>query len=219
MNESVSIVIPTRNRSAILARCLAALPAGAAGLDPPEVIVVDDCSSDPTAQIVEEFARSCGWSVQCLRQERPQGANAARNRGIHIARGEIVVMIDDDVLATEGWLAKLLSGLSHESPVSSGSVRLTVEGPIHGKHRTALLFQWQAIWPRSGGFSTRRVLTKTCGHPRKKAIGSGAPASRHSSSPTHWCGITRLRKKSDLSGYCVWLGFAGANRAGGLGNV
>jgi hypothetical protein len=44
-------------------------------------------------------------------------------------------MIDDDVLATEGWLAKLLSGLSHESPVSSGSVRLTVEGPIHGKHR------------------------------------------------------------------------------------
>jgi glycosyltransferase involved in cell wall biosynthesis len=87
MNESVSIVIPTRNRSATLARCLAALPAGAHGLNPPEVIVVDDCSGDRTAQTVEEFTRSSGWEARCLRQERPQGANAARNRGMRDARG------------------------------------------------------------------------------------------------------------------------------------
>jgi len=135
MKESVSIVIPTRNRSAILARCLAALPAGANGLNAPELIVVDDCSSDPTAQIVEEFARASGWSARCLRQERPQGANAARNRGMQIARGEIIVMIDDDAIATEGWLAKLLNGLSQESPVVSGAIRLTIEGPLLGKHR------------------------------------------------------------------------------------
>jgi glycosyltransferase involved in cell wall biosynthesis len=135
MKESVSIVIPTRNRSMILARCLAALPAGSHGLNPPEVIVVDDCSSEPTAQTVEEFAGASGWAAQCLRQERPQGANAARNRGIHAARGKIIVMIDDDAIATEGWLAKLLNGLSQEFPVVTGSVRLTIEGPILGKHR------------------------------------------------------------------------------------
>jgi glycosyltransferase involved in cell wall biosynthesis len=114
---------------------LAALPAGARGLNAPEVIVVDDCSSDPTAQIVEEFARSSGWPAQCLRQERPQGASAARNRGVRSARGEIIVMIDDDAIATEGWLAKLLNDLSQESPVVSGAIRLTIEGPILGKHR------------------------------------------------------------------------------------
>jgi glycosyltransferase involved in cell wall biosynthesis len=135
MNESVSIVIPTRNRSATLARCLAALPDGASGLNPPEVIVVDDCSSDSTAQIVEEFARSSGWSAHCLRQEHPLGANAARNRGIRVARGNVIVMIDDDAIAWEGWLAKLLNGLSQESPVVSGAVCLTVEGSILGKHR------------------------------------------------------------------------------------
>jgi len=135
MNYSVSIVIPTRNRSATLARCLAALPAGARGLDAPEVIVVDDCSSDPTAPIVEEFARASGWSAQCLRQERPQGANAARNRGMHAARGEVIVMIDDDAIATEGWLANLLNGLSPQFPVVTGAIRLTIEGPILGKHR------------------------------------------------------------------------------------
>jgi glycosyltransferase involved in cell wall biosynthesis len=135
MNDSISIVIPTRNRSAILVKCLAALPAGARGLSPPEVIVVDDCSSDPTAQIVEEFAHASGWSVQCLRQERPQGANAARNRGQRVARGNIIAMIDDDAIATEGWLAKLLEGLSQEFPVVTGSVRLTIKGPLLGKHR------------------------------------------------------------------------------------
>lgn len=134
-NDSVSIVIPTRNRSATLARCLAALPAGARGLRPPDVIVVDDCSSDETAQVVEQFARSSGWSTQCLRQEHPDGANAARNRGMHIARGAIIVMIDDDTIATEGWLAQLISGLSQESPVTSGAIRLMFEGPILGKHR------------------------------------------------------------------------------------
>jgi glycosyltransferase involved in cell wall biosynthesis len=135
MNESVSIVIPTRNRSPILARCLAALPAGVRGLNPPEVVVVSDCSSDRTVQTVEEFARSSGWSTQCLRQERAQGANAARNKGIRGARGEIIVMIDDDAIASDGWLATLLGGLSQETPVATGAVRLTIEGPILGKHR------------------------------------------------------------------------------------
>ena len=135
MKDSVSIIIPTRNRSAILAQCLAALPAGARGLEPPEVIVVDDCSSDPTTQIVEEFARSSGWQARCLRQERPQGANAARNKGVSVASGRIIVLMDDDAIATEGWLTHLLSGLSKECPVTTGPIRLTVEGPILGKHR------------------------------------------------------------------------------------
>jgi glycosyltransferase involved in cell wall biosynthesis len=135
MSESISIIIPTRNRAAILARCLAALPVGVRGLDPPEVMVVDDCSSDATPQVVQEFARSSGWSAHCLRQARPQGANAARNKGVNISRGQIVVFIDDDAIATEGWLVRLLAGLSKEWPVVSGSIRLTVEGPILGKHR------------------------------------------------------------------------------------
>lgn len=151
VNESVSIVIPTRNRSATLARCLAALPAGARGLNPPEVIVVDDCSSDPTAQIVEEFAQASGWRTVCLRQERPQGANAARNRGQRAAQGKIIVMIDDDAIATEGWLAELLEGLSQAFPVVTGSVRLTIEGPLLGKHREEVsTFLTEVLTPPTG---------------------------------------------------------------------
>ena len=76
MNDSISIIIPTRNRSAILAQCLALLPTGARGLEPPEVIVVDDCSSNETCKVVDQFRSETRWPVRCLRQNRPLGANA-----------------------------------------------------------------------------------------------------------------------------------------------
>ena len=131
----VSIIIPTRNRSTMLGQCLAALPAGARDLKSPEVIVVDDCSSDDTNKVVDQFCSATRWPARRLRQDHPLGANAARNAALQIARGEVIVFIDDDVLVPEGWLLKLLSGLSENFPIASGPVRLTADGPIFGKHR------------------------------------------------------------------------------------
>ena len=131
----ISIVIPTRNRWEILAQCLQALPAGARAVEPPEVIVVDDSSNDETSSVVSSFRTATGWQVRYLRQEWPRGANAARNAGLDVARGEVIVFLDDDALVTEGWLAKLLAGLSHRVPVVSGPARLTADGPLLGKHR------------------------------------------------------------------------------------
>jgi glycosyltransferase involved in cell wall biosynthesis len=135
MTPGVSIIIPTRNRAAILARCLAALPDGAHGLESPEVIVVDDCSNDDTSKAVDEFSNTTSWQVRYLRQDHPLGANAARNAALQVAQGELIVFIDDDVLVTEDWLRKLLAGLSEQFPVVSGPVRLVTDGPIPGKHR------------------------------------------------------------------------------------
>jgi len=135
MTPRVSIIIPTRNRAATLARCLAALSDGARGLESPEVIVVDDCSNDDTSKAVDQFCSATGWQVRYLRQDHPLGANAARNAALRVAQGELIVFIDDDVLVTEGWLRKLLAGLSEQFPVVSGPVRLTVDGPFPGRHR------------------------------------------------------------------------------------
>jgi glycosyltransferase involved in cell wall biosynthesis len=135
MTPRVSIIIPTRNRAATLARCLAALSDGARGLESPEVIVVDDCSNDDTSKAVDQFCSATGWQVRYLRQDHPLGGNAARNAALQVAQGELIVFIDDDVLVTEGWLRKLLAGLSEQFPVVSGPVRLTVDAPFPGKHR------------------------------------------------------------------------------------
>ena len=131
----ISILIPSRNRSAILAKCLAALPRGVRGCAPPELIVVDDCSFDDTPQVTEAFHRASGWRVQCLRQQKPLGANAARNAALEAAHGEIIVFIDDDAITTEGWLLALLGELTPETPVVSGAVKLSLERPLVGCHR------------------------------------------------------------------------------------
>jgi glycosyltransferase involved in cell wall biosynthesis len=135
MNFSVSIIIPTRNRSEILSQCLRALPSGAEGFDTCEVIVVDDCSNDATGKTVEKFRNSTRWSIQWLQQNHPQGANAARNRGLSVARGEVIVLIDDDTFPTQGWLKKLLGGLCEEYPIVSGPAKIPLEGSLLGRHR------------------------------------------------------------------------------------
>ena len=136
MNVEISILIATRNRARALEDCLRALSTQFATGAAYEVIVVDDCSADHTSELVEHFVRNGLLSVHLIRQAEPRGANAARNRGLEAARGEIVVFVDDDVLTPPGWLEILIAGL-HRScrPVISGAVRLKAEGSLVGRHR------------------------------------------------------------------------------------
>lgn len=105
----VSVVIPTCNRRMILSQCLAAL-ADQTFADF-EVIVVDDCSTDNTIEMLESLLRDRpSLRLRWFRHERHAGANAARNRGIQEARGEIVAFLDSDCIAEADWLEKLVAG-------------------------------------------------------------------------------------------------------------
>lgn len=86
---AISVVIPTHNRSHLLARALASLPDGPDSLL--EVIVVDDGSTDDTGSVV----RNSGRKVLFLRQGQA-GPGAARNLGLDAASGEYVAFLDSD---------------------------------------------------------------------------------------------------------------------------
>lgn len=60
-----------------------------------ELIVVDDCSTDETAAVVETIA-STDPRVRLIRQERNQGAYVARNAALHAATGDLVTVHDAD---------------------------------------------------------------------------------------------------------------------------
>jgi glycosyltransferase involved in cell wall biosynthesis len=90
----VSVVIPTYNRARHLARALEALELQTIGADAFEVIVVDDGSTDDTAATL---ARDWDLGLQTLHQPN-QGPGAARNAGIAIATGRVVLFVDDDVI-------------------------------------------------------------------------------------------------------------------------
>lgn len=86
----VSVVIPTYNRQRLLERALASVQAQT--LPPAEVIVVDDGSSDGTAEwVAAEHPR-----VILLRSDANQGPAAARNRGITAAREKWLAFLDSD---------------------------------------------------------------------------------------------------------------------------
>ncbi|MDE3110532.1 MAG: glycosyltransferase family 2 protein [Acidobacteriota bacterium] len=75
-----------------------------------EVLVVDNNSSDRTAEVVEEVSRRYPGRFRYLFEPR-QGLSQARNAGVNAARGDILVFTDDDITVEPGWLESLTSGL------------------------------------------------------------------------------------------------------------
>jgi hypothetical protein len=88
---AVSVVLTTFNRSALLTRAIESVLAQT--LDDFELIVVDDCSTDDTSEVI---SRIDDPRVSFMRHETNLGLASARNSGIHRARGRFVCFLDDD---------------------------------------------------------------------------------------------------------------------------
>jgi glycosyltransferase involved in cell wall biosynthesis len=71
-----------------------------------EVIVVDNGSTDNTQDVIAQWMKSVPFPVQSLREPRP-GASFARNAGIRVAKGRILVVTDDDCCLNPDYLTVL----------------------------------------------------------------------------------------------------------------
>ncbi|HEX5307698.1 MAG TPA: glycosyltransferase family 2 protein [Solirubrobacteraceae bacterium] len=125
---AASIVVPTRARLDYLQVALSSLmpQATAAGS---EVIVIDDAGPS------EQARELCGrLGARYEPHPRPLGLNVARNSGIERSSGELIVFVDDDVVAGAGWLQALLDAARrHPSTnVFAGPIHVRLEGsPPH----------------------------------------------------------------------------------------
>src|ERR1700755_751781 len=103
----VSIIISTRNRGRQLPGCLGAI-ARLRATFPWELIIVDNGSSDNTADVIREFARESGLNVRSVMQ--PQvGLSNARNAGLKESKGNIIAFTDDDCYAQEDYLERIVA--------------------------------------------------------------------------------------------------------------
>ncbi len=84
-----------------------------------EILVVDDGSTDNTAQVVEQFAQQC-WQCPVRLVQHPQrrGAGAARKTGIRQARGQVIVMLDADGSYPAAAIPELLRHFPHYDQVN-----------------------------------------------------------------------------------------------------
>lgn len=99
----ISILVATRNRAAFLARLLSGLSVQLSTISF-EVIVCDNGSSDDTADVVERAKTKL--MIRYVQEKRP-GKSRALNAAIKLARGDLVVFTDDDVLPKTDWLSQL----------------------------------------------------------------------------------------------------------------
>ena len=104
----ISVIVPALNEERTMRECIISL----LGIDYPhdcrEILVVDNSSTDRTAEIVKSFP------VQYLHEDRP-GASHARNRGIKASKGAIIAFTDADCVVTTGWLRQLVRGFEDEA--------------------------------------------------------------------------------------------------------
>ena len=101
MNPLFSIILPTYNRKLELARSLNSIKAS--HFDDYEIIVVDDGSTDGTAELISEKFKDIVYIYQ-----KNQGVSSARNTGIANATGKLLAFMDSD----DTWYPERLSVLS-----------------------------------------------------------------------------------------------------------
>ncbi len=109
----ISVVIPAHNSRETIQACLDSV----VGLDHPsyEIIIVDDGSTDDTAELCARY----GAAIRLIRLEQG-GPSLARNRGLEVARGELVAFTDADCVVDRAWLTELEAGLDRPDTVGAG---------------------------------------------------------------------------------------------------
>ena len=137
----VSVIIPTHNRANVIQRALhSVLHQTYENL---EVIVVDDASTDNTAEIIHAINDK---RIIFLRQEARHGAAVARNIGIHQATGEFIAFQDSD----DEWLNKKLEKQMAVMLQSSDAVGVVYSGFLRFEDKSAKYFPSKRVEPKSG---------------------------------------------------------------------
>ncbi|PRM94464.1 hypothetical protein CJ673_06125 [Aliarcobacter cryaerophilus] len=93
VNSLVSIIIPIYNSDKYLKRCLDSVVSQS--LKEIEIICIDDCSSDKSIKIVEDFTKS-DERIKLFKNKRNRGVSFCRNYGIKIANSEYIGFVDSD---------------------------------------------------------------------------------------------------------------------------
>jgi len=98
----ISVVIPTRNRADLLSATIHSLLSQTLEKNLFEILVIDNGSTDHTAEVVCEFSNKLP-NLRYIYAEKP-GLHVGRHQGLKEAKGDVLVFADDDIEATSTWL-------------------------------------------------------------------------------------------------------------------
>ncbi|RJG06709.1 glycosyltransferase family 2 protein [Noviherbaspirillum cavernae] len=156
----VSVVVPTCGRPELLNRCVASLVLQTFDPERFEIIVVDDRPSPDTEAVVRRWAQHAspdGLRVTYIPSSGPHGPAAARNRGWHAARGEIIAFTDDDTVASPDWIEHGLRAFKNDVHAVRGRITMPLNGTPTDYERDARNLE-TAEFVTANCFCRKRVL-------------------------------------------------------------
>jgi glycosyltransferase involved in cell wall biosynthesis len=158
----VSVVVVTYNRAPMLQDALATLVNQSTGNQFSfEILVIDDGSTDNTADLVSSFVKHYPELVRYV-YKRHGGEGDARNKGVEEARGQWIAFFDDDQLAEPAWLGELYRpAREHGADLVDGSVHLKLPDPCP-----------LPLGPQARGILLEKVYSRA-EHPGKVCLGTG----------------------------------------------
>jgi GT2 family glycosyltransferase len=122
-----SIIIPCFNQIAYTKLCLQSIEKYTTV--PYELILIDNGSTDGTQAFLEEYSRSrAGCNV--ILNKRNLGFAGGNNQGITAAKGDYILLLNNDVVVTEGWLERLITHIESDPSIGMiGPMSNSVSGP------------------------------------------------------------------------------------------
>lgn len=108
MDKLISVIIPIYNLEQYLKNCIESIIAQT--YRNLEIILVDDCSTDSSIDICQEYKKK-DERIQIVEKTKNEGAGAARNAGINIAKGSYIMFVDGDDFIAKNCIEELLKVL------------------------------------------------------------------------------------------------------------
>jgi GT2 family glycosyltransferase/peptidoglycan/xylan/chitin deacetylase (PgdA/CDA1 family) len=131
--SEITVVVASYNRARQLVQCLDALAAQSVAADIYDVVVVDDGSTDDTAELISAYRPPYRLHIE---RQANAGQAAALNRGIELAGGRFCLLLDDDIVADAGLIAEHLRAQRElDGIVGLGMLRLRLLGRPGGLRR------------------------------------------------------------------------------------
>lgn len=125
----LSVIVPTRNRALFLKDALDSILNQNLSADEFEILVLDNGSTDATAEVMEE-SMSKSNQIRYFFVPEP-GLHVGRHLGAHEAKGEILIFVDDDIIVTSGWLEAIKKAFDDpEAALVSGKILPKWEGDV-----------------------------------------------------------------------------------------
>ncbi len=205
ITPTVSVIVPCYNYGHVLEECMASVLAQE-GVDV-SVLIVDDCSTDSSAEVGRRLADSDG-RIEFRPHRENLGLIATANEGLEWARGDFVVLLSADDLLMPGALCRAATvmerypnvGLVYGRAIRSSEARPIAR--VAGRWRATKVWsgaEWIRLRCRSGHnciASPEAVVRNSV----QQAVGGYDPACRHTSDLNMWLRIAAVADIAHIRG-------------------